>query len=157
MPMLMTMKGRAADNANAGSGTDQQLFEMLMELRQKEAKKVGLPPFVLFLETSIQDMATMYPTTMAELEKCQGVNKGKAMRYGKSFITLIAKYVEENNIVRTDDFVMKTVLNKSVLKVYIIQQTDIKIQLETIAKHKDLRLDALLERRWRPLRPAEPS
>lgn len=138
-------EGKAADNANAGGGTDEKLFEILMELRQKEAKKVGLPPFVLFLETSMQDMATMYPTTMGELEKCQGVNKGKAARYGKPFITLIAKYVEENNIVRPDDFVMKTVVNKSGLKVYIIQQTDKKIPLETIARHKELKFHELLE------------
>jgi ATP-dependent DNA helicase RecQ len=138
-------EGRAADNANAGGGTDKQLFDMLMELRQKEAKKVGLPPFVLFLETSLQDMATMYPTTMAELEKCQGINKGKAAKFGKPFVDLIASYVQENSIVRPDDFVMKTVVNKSGLKVYIIQQTDKKIPLEMIAKNKDLRLDNLLE------------
>ena len=90
-------------------------------------------------------MATMYPTTIAELEKCQGVSKGKAMRYGKPFIDLIAKYVEENDIEKPDDFVMKSVVNKSINKVYIIQQVDKKIPLETIAKNKDLRLDALLE------------
>jgi ATP-dependent DNA helicase RecQ len=138
-------EGRAADNANTGGGTDKQLFEMLMELRHKEAKKVGLPPFVLFLETSMQDMATMYPTNLQELEKCQGVSKGKATRYGKPFVELIASYVKENDIIRPDDFVMKTVVNKSGLKVYIIQQTDKKIPLETIARHKDLRLDKLLE------------
>lgn len=133
-----------ADTASAGS-TDDRLFEMLKELRQKEAKKKGLPPFVIFLETSLQDMATLYPTTITELERCQGVNKGKALRYGKPFVELIARYVEENNIERPDDFVMKSVVNKSGLKVYIIQQTDKKIPLETIAKNKDLRLDALLE------------
>src|SRR5690606_33065667 len=121
------------------------LFEMLKELRQKEAKKKNLPPFVIFLENSLQDMATLYPTTMEELEKCQGVSKGKALRYGKPFLELIGKYVEENNIVRPDDFVMKSVVNKSGLKVYIIQQTDKKIALETIAKNKELRLDAMLE------------
>ncbi|MBX2921796.1 MAG: DNA helicase RecQ [Chitinophagaceae bacterium] len=135
----------SASEANAGSGTDDKLFEMLKELRQKEAKKKGLPPFVIFLETSLQDMATMYPTTITELEKCQGVSKGKALRYGKPFVELIARYVEENNIERPDDFVMKSVVNKSGLKVYIIQQTDKKIPLESIAKNKDLRLDALLE------------
>lgn len=134
-----------ASEANAGGGTDEKLFEMLKELRQKEAKKKGLPPFVIFLETSLQDMSTMYPTTVSELEKCQGVSKGKAIRYGKPFVELIAKYVEENNIERPDDFVMKSVVNKSGLKVYIIQQTDKKIPLESIAKNKDLRLDALLE------------
>ena len=90
-------------------------------------------------------MATMYPTTITELEKCQGVSKGKALRYGKPFVELIASYVEENSIERPDDFVMKSVVNKSGLKVYIIQQTDKKIPLESIAKNKDLRLDALLE------------
>ena len=133
-----------ADAASAAS-TDDRLFEMLKELRQKEAKKKGLPPFVIFLETSLQDMATLYPTTITDLERCQGVNKGKALRYGKPFVELIARYVEENNIERPDDFVMKSVVNKSGLKVYIIQQTDKKIPLETIAKNKDLRLDALLE------------
>jgi ATP-dependent DNA helicase RecQ len=125
--------------------SDEKLFGMLMELRQKESKKKGLPPFVLFLENSIQDMSTMYPTTLEELEKCQGVSKGKAIRYGKPFIELIGKYVEENDIEKPDDFVMKTVANKSINKVYIIQQMDKKIPLETIAKNKDMRLDALLE------------
>jgi len=117
----------------------------LKEQRQKEAKKKSLPPFVIFLENSLQDMATLYPTTVQELEKCQGVSKGKAIRYGKPFIDIIAKYVEENDIQKPDDFVMKSVVNKSVNKVYIIQQVDKKIPLETIAKNKDLRLDALLE------------
>ena len=132
-------------DASGSSATDEKLFEMLKELRQKEAKKKGLPPFVVFLETSLQDMATLYPTTLQELEKCQGVSKGKSIRYGKPFIELIAKYVEENDIVKPDDFVMKSVVNKSVNKVYIIQQVDKKIPLETIAKNKDMRLDALLE------------
>ena len=127
------------------SATDEKLFEMLKELRQKEAKKKGLPPFVIFLETSLQDMATLYPTAVAELDKCQGVSKGKAIRYGKPFVELIAKYVEDNNIEKPDEFVMKSVVNKSGLKVYIIQQTDKRIPLETIAKNKELRLDALLE------------
>ena len=131
--------------AASGGGTDDKLFEMLKELRQAEAKKKGLPPFVIFLESSLQDMATLYPTTTVELEKCQGVSKGKALRYGKPFVDLIARYVEENNIERPDDFVMKSVVNKSGLKVYIIQQTDKKIPLEAIAKNKDLRLDTLLE------------
>jgi ATP-dependent DNA helicase RecQ len=131
---------------NTGTGTiDQRLFGLLMEVRQKEAKKKSLPPFVIFLETSLQDMATLYPTTTVELEKCSGVSKGKALRYGKPFIEVIAKYVEENNIEKPDDFVMKSVVNKSVNKVYIIQQVDKKIPLEMIAKNKDLRLDALLE------------
>lgn len=131
--------------AAGATTTDEKLFELLKEMRQKEAKKKALPPFVIFLETSLQDMATLYPTTTQELEKCQGVSKGKALRYGKPFIELIAKYVEENDIEKPDDFVMKSVVNKSVNKVYIIQQVDKKIPLEMIAKNKDLRLDALLE------------
>ncbi|ANH84128.1 ATP-dependent DNA helicase RecQ [Niabella ginsenosidivorans] len=128
-----------------GAATDQQLFEMLKELRQKEARRKSLPPFVIFLENSLMDMATLYPTTIAELEKCQGVSKGKAIRYGKPFVDLIARYVEDNNIQKPDDFVMKSVVNKSGNKVYIIQQTDKKIPLETIAKNKGWKIDELLE------------
>jgi ATP-dependent DNA helicase RecQ len=134
-----------ADAVPATAASDEVLFEMLKELRQKESKRKGLPPFVLFLENSLQDMATYYPTTILELERCQGVSKGKAVRYGKPFIELIAKYVDENEVEKPDDFVMKTVANKSINKVYIIQQMDKKIPLETIAKNKDMRLDALLE------------
>jgi ATP-dependent DNA helicase RecQ len=134
-----------ATEASTGAAADERLFEMLKELRQKEAKKKNLPPFVIFLETSLQDMATMYPTTTAELEKCQGVSKGKAMRYGKPFVDLIKQYVEDNNIVRPDDFVMKSVVNKSGIKVFIIQNIDKKMPLETIAKNKDMKLDELLE------------
>lgn len=143
------------DNANAddeegaeitvGAAADEKLMAMLMELRGKEAKKKGLPPFVVFLETSLQDMATFYPITMEGLEKCQGVSKGKAMKYGKPFVELIARYVEENNVERPDDFVMKSVVNKSGSKVYIIQNTDKKVSLETIAKNKGWRMDEMLE------------
>ena len=128
-----------------GAATDERLFDMLKELRQKEAKKKGLPPFVVFLENSLQDMATFYPITLEGLEKCQGVSKGKAIKYGKPFVELIANYVEENNIERPDDFVMKSVVNKSGNKVYIIQNTDKKVSLETIAKNKGWRMDEMLE------------
>lgn len=134
----------AVEESN-GVALDEKLFNMLKELRQKEAKKKNLPPFVIFLENSLQDMATMYPTTTAELEKCQGVSKGKAIRYGKPFIDMVAQYVNDNGIERPDDFVMKSVVNKSSNKVHIIQQVDKKIPLEMIAKNKDLRLDLLLE------------
>ena len=133
------------DGNGEGAAADDKLFEMLKELRQKQAKKVGLVPWVIFLETSLQDMATLYPTTLQELEKCQGVSGPKARRYGKPFIELIARYVEENNIVKPDDFVMKSVVNKSGNKVYIIQQTDKKIPLETIAKNKGWKISELLE------------
>lgn len=131
--------------ASSGGATDEKLFEMLKELRQKEAKKKNLPPFVIFLETSLHDMATLYPTTVADLEKCQGVSKGKAIRYGKPFVEMVARYVEDNNIVKPDDFVMKSVVNKSGNKVYIIQNTDKKVSLETIARNKGWRMDEMLE------------
>jgi len=130
---------------STGAATDEKLFEMLKELRQREAKKKGLPPFVIFLENSLQDMATLYPTTVADLEKCQGVSKGKALRYGKPFVELVAKYVEENNIEKPDDFVMKSVVNKSGNKVYIIQNTDKKVPLETISRNKGWKMDEMLE------------
>jgi ATP-dependent DNA helicase RecQ len=129
----------------AGAATDEKLFEMLKELRQTEARKKSLPPFVIFLENSLQDMATIYPTTLEEMEKCQGVSKGKSIKYGKPFVELIAKYVEENDIEKPDDFVMKSVANKANNKIYIIQNVDKKIPLETIAKNKSLKLDELLE------------
>jgi len=131
--------------SQSGAAADDKLFELLKDLRQKEAKKKNLPPFVVFLENSLQDMATLYPTTLEELEKCQGVSKGKAIKYGKPFVELIEKYVEENEIEKPDDFIMKSVANKSNNKIYIIQNIDKKIPLETIAKNKDLKLDELLE------------
>ncbi len=135
----------ANESGNSGAATDDKLFEMLKELRQKEAKKKGLPPFVIFLENSLQDMATLYPTTLEELEKCQGVSKGKAIRYGKPFVELVAKYVEDNDIEKPDEFVMKSVVNKSGNKVYLIQNIDKRIPLETIAKNKGWRMDEMLE------------
>jgi ATP-dependent DNA helicase RecQ len=124
---------------------DANLLAMLKDLRKQVAKEKNLPPFVIFLENSLEDMATSYPTTMEELEKMAGVSKGKALRYGRKFIDLIGKYVEENDIVRPDDFVMKSVVNKSGMKVFIIQNIDKKIPLETIAKNKGLKIQELLE------------
>lgn len=139
-----------SDDEDGGSGeaqasADPVLFEMLKELRKKVSREKKLPPFVIFLETSLEDMATQYPTTVQELEKIQGVSKGKALRYGKQFVDVIAKYVEENDIVKPDDFVMKSVVNKSGLKVFIIQNIDKKMPLETIAKNKELTIPELLD------------
>ena len=135
-----------ADNKPEPETTvDEALFEMLKELRYKEAKKKALPPFVIFLENSLQDMSVLYPTTLEELDKCQGVSKGKALKYGKPFVELIAKYVEENEIEKPDDFIMKSVANKASNKIFIIQNVDKKINLETIAKTKGLTLSELLE------------
>jgi ATP-dependent DNA helicase RecQ len=135
------------EEVGGGSGpaiADPQLFGMLKDLRRQVAKEKNLPPFVIFLENSLEDMAINYPTTLEELEKIQGVSKGKAMRYGRKFVELIAKHVEENDIVKPDDFVMKSVVNKSGMKVFIIQNIDKKIPLDTIARNKDLTLQALL-------------
>jgi ATP-dependent DNA helicase RecQ len=90
-------------------------------------------------------MATMFPTSIPELEKISGVSKGKAIRYGKPFLDVITVYVEENDIIKPDDFVMKSVMNRNNNKIFIIQNVDKKIPLETIAKSKDLRIDELLE------------
>ena len=131
--------------AGAPGAADEKLMEMLKELRKKVAKEKNLPPFVIFLESSLEDMATMYPTNMVELEKISGVSKGKAMRYGKPFLDVIIKFVEENDVIRPDDFVMKSVANKNNNKIFIIQNIDKKIPLETLAKNRGLRIDELLE------------
>ena len=136
------------DEVVDGSGpaaTDVKLFEMLKDLRKEFAKEKKLPPFVIFLESSLEDMATQYPTTMAELEKISGVSKGKALRYGQKFIDLISTYVAENDIIKPDDFVMRSVVNKSGDKVFIIQQVDKKVSLDVIAKNRDMQMDQLLE------------
>ena len=136
--------GEYEGEAGGSAAADEELLEMLKELRKEVAKKKGLPPFVIFLENSLNDMATMYPTTMAELEKIQGVSKGKAMKFGKPFVELIEKYVEDNEIEKPEDFVMKSVVNAGNNKVYFIQNIDKKIPLETIAKNKGYRIDELL-------------
>jgi len=135
----------AAELIGGNGASDEQLLEQLKIIRKKVAKEKNLPPFVIFLESSLVDMATMYPTSMAELEKISGVSKGKSIRYGKPFLDVIKDYVEENDIIRPDDFVMKTVANRNNNKIFIIQNVDKKIPLETIAKTKDLKIAELLE------------
>ena len=140
------MEGEEEEDASAGGtgAVDTALLEMLVDLRKKVAKEKNLPPFVIFLENSLEDMALSYPTTLEELEKIQGVSKGKALKFGKKFVEMIAKYVEENDIERPDDFVMKNVANKGALKVYIIQNIDKKIPLEAIARNKDISVAELM-------------
>jgi len=132
------------DTGETGAA-DEKLVELLKDLRQKDAKKRTLPPFVILLENSLIDMATLYPTTLKELEKCQGVSAGKALKFGRPFVNLIEKYVEENEIEKPDDFIMKTVVNKNNNKIFIIQNVDKKMPLETIAKNRTLQLPELLE------------
>jgi ATP-dependent DNA helicase RecQ len=127
-----------------GSGGDPELFNMLKDLRKSIAKKLNLPPFVIFQDPSLADMSIQYPITLDEMQKIQGVGQGKAQRYGKEFVALIRKYVEENEIERPDDLIIRTVANKSKMKVYIIQSIDRKISLEDISDAKGIEFSELL-------------
>ena len=135
----------AAAAARGGGGGDPQLLAMLKDLRKDVAKKLRLQPWVIFGDPSLEDMSIMYPITVDELKNCQGVGEGKARKFGKEFLQLIAKYVEENEIERPDDFVMKSMVNKSVNKVYIIQSIDRKIPLEDIADAKGMEMEELMD------------
>ena len=123
---------------------DTKLLSMLKSLRKKVAKSKNLPPFVIFQDPSLEDMALQYPITIDELVNIYGVGAGKANRFGKEFIEFIADYVEENNIDRPQDMVIKSIVNKSGLKVYIIQSTDRKLPLEDIASAKGLDMPNLI-------------
>ena len=128
----------------SGGGLDENLFNQLKDLRKKVAKKHGVPPYTVFMDPSLEDMTMQYPTTMKEIAKIYGVSEGKARKYGEEFVKFIAKYVEDNDIERTQDMVLKQVMNKSNHKVFIIQSTDKKIDLEDIARAKNLTMDELL-------------
>ncbi len=128
-----------------GGGGDETLYKMLKDLVLKEAKRAKLPPYVIFQETSLEEMSINYPITIDELSKIAGVGIGKATKFGKEFIEMIAKYVEENEIERPMDMVVKSVVNKSGLKVYIIQNIDRKLSLLSIAKSKQLSFSELLD------------
>jgi ATP-dependent DNA helicase RecQ len=128
-----------------GGGGDTMLLSMLKDLRRDVARKLHLQPWVVFSDPALEDMTIMYPLTLKELsEKCQGVGEGKAHKFGKPFVDLIAKYVEENEIERPDDFVVKSVGPKSSNKVYIIQSIDRKMDLEDIAAARNLDIRDLL-------------
>ena len=134
----------AAGVAHKTSTTDQTLFSLLRDLRKDLSRKEKLPPFVIFQDPSLEDMAIQYPVTMSELEQITGVGKGKAEKYGEPFISLIKNYVEENEIIRPMDMVVKSVVNKSTLKVHIIKNIDRKLPLEDIANAKSLTVSELL-------------
>ncbi len=127
-----------------GAAADTLLFKILKDLRKKTAKKIGLPPAILFMEPSLIDMANQYPITIKEMAQVQGVGNGKAEKYGHEFIATIKKYVEENNIIRPQDIIVRAVPNKSNNKIYIIQSLDKKLSINDIAKGKGLSLDELL-------------
>ncbi len=134
------------DLRGGGSGAvDSQLFSILKDLRRKIAKQHGLPTYVIFQEPSLDAMATTYPITLDELQNIPGVGPGKAKRYGQEFIDLIKKYVDENEIERPEDMRVRTVANKSKLKVEIITAIDRKVPLDALAESKDLEFDELLD------------
>ncbi len=128
----------------ASGGLDQLLFNQLKELRKTIAKRYGIPPYTVFMDPSLEDMTVQYPITVEEIAKIYGVGEGKARKYGKEFADFIANYVKENDIERTQDMVLKTVANKSSHKVFIIQKTDEKLDLEDSAKAKTLTMEELL-------------
>ncbi len=130
---------------NAKGGGDEVLLSMLRDLNKKVAKQHNIPPFVIFQDTTLQDMSVYYPITLEELQNCQGVGvSGKTQKFGKPYVELIKKYVEENDITRPQDFVLKSAPNKSSLKVYIIQCIDRKMDFEDIARSKNIDFDELL-------------
>ena len=126
------------------SGTDKTLFAMLKDLRKTMAKKMNLPPFVIFQDPSLEDMTIQYPITMEEMTQIVGVGQGKAQKFGQPFLELIKEYVEENEITRPNDMVIKSSVNRSALKISIIQNIDRKIPLEDIAHSKNMGFDELL-------------
>ncbi len=132
--------------AAKSTGTaDEALMAMLRDLRKKVAKKLGVPPFVVFQDPSLEDMALKYPISLDELGNVHGVGEGKAKKYGKDFIDLINRYVEDNDIIRPDDLVVKSTGANSVNKLYIIQNIDRKLSLDDIASAKGMNMDTLIK------------
>jgi ATP-dependent DNA helicase RecQ len=133
-------------SAASSSGTaDEALMAMLRELRKKEAKTIGVPPFVVFQDPSLEDMALKYPISLEELTNIHGVGEGKAKKYGAPFVALINRYVEDNDIIRPDDLVVKSTGVNSANKLYIIQNIDRKLSLDDIASAKGMSMDDLIK------------
>ncbi|MEY2894742.1 MAG: hypothetical protein RIS42_461 [Bacteroidota bacterium] len=136
------------DEENAAVGAkayDDALFEILKNLRKKVAKEKNLPPYVIFQDPSLEEMATTYPTTQEEMAQINGVGMGKVVKFGKQFLDAIIRYVEENEIETAKEVVVKSTVNKSKIKIYIIQQVDRKIDLDLIAEQKELSMAELIE------------
>ena len=142
---------QAADHAivsaakTSGGVADENLLKILKDLRKKEGQKLGVPPFVIFQDPSLQDMALKYPVSVEELVNIHGVGEGKAKKYGKPFVDFIKKYVEDNDIIRPDDLVVKSTGANSALKLYIIQNVDRKLPLDDIASAKGLEIPELIK------------
>ncbi|MBQ7855989.1 MAG: DNA helicase RecQ [Alistipes sp.] len=130
--------------AHGGGAADEELFAMLKDLRKKVAKQHDLPPFVIFQDPSLEDMSIQYPITIEEMQNISGVGAGKAKKFGEEFIKLIKAYVEEKDIIRPQDMVVKSVANKAGNKIFIIQSIDRKMDFEDIARAKNLSFDELL-------------
>ena len=131
--------------ASKSTGVSDVLMGMLRDLRKKVAKKVGVPPFVVFQDPSLEDMALKYPISKEELINIHGAGEGKAKKYGAAFLELISQYVEENDIIRPEDLVVKSTGVNSVNKLYIIQNIDRKLPLDDIASAKGINMDALIK------------
>jgi ATP-dependent DNA helicase RecQ len=132
-------------NSSGGGAFDAALFELLKALRKKIAKEKNVPPYVVFQDPSLEEMATTYPTASQDLANINGVGLGKVQKFGKPFIDLIIKYVDDNEIETTQDLVVKSAVNKSKIKIFIIQQIDRKINLDEIVEAKDLTMTELIE------------
>ena len=134
----------AAGAVRGGGGCDENLLKMLKDLRKDVARRLKLQPWIIFGDPALQDMAILYPVTIDELKNCQGVGEGKARKFGAEFVKIIAQYVEENDITRPDDFVVKSAPNKSANKIFIIQSIDRRMDLGDIASAKGMDLDELV-------------
>jgi ATP-dependent DNA helicase RecQ len=132
-------------NTNKGSGSDPKLLKMLKDLRKKVARQKEVPPFVIFQDPSLEDMALKYPINMEEMSYIHGVGESKARKFGKKFIELIERYVEDNDITRPDDLVVKSTGANSANKLYIIQNVDRKLPLNDIANSKGMEMDELIK------------
>ena len=137
-------EAEAVAQVGRGGAADEELFSMLKDLRKKVATQHGLPPFVIFQDPSLEDMAVQYPVTIEEMQNITGVGVGKARKFGAEFVKLIKAYVEEKEIIRPQDMVVKSVASKSGNKIFIIQSIDRKMDFEDIARAKDLDFDELL-------------
>jgi ATP-dependent DNA helicase RecQ len=133
------------NSKGSGATTDEKLMKMLRDLRKRVGKSKGVPPFVIFQDPSLEDMTLKYPITIKELSNVHGVGEGKAKKYGSEFVALIGDYVEENDILRPDDIIVKSTGSNSSLKLSIIMNTDKKIPLEDIAKSKGLTMEELID------------
>ena len=127
-----------------GGGGDPVLLSMLKDLRKDLSRRLKLQPWIIFGDPSLEDMSIIYPITVDELKGCQGVGEGKARKFGAEFVALIRKYVEENDIVRPDDFVVKSAPNKSEGKIFIIQNIDKRMSLEDIAEVRNMDMEELM-------------